>query len=100
MIPRIIIGNINQFSGFVAKNPAILSIPAFLSLRSAFEAAKSATGCKCNKSKALTQYRPQFDAALSVLTPSEQTRLKTLLDAEQVCYYKKNPSGTLTLTCF
>lgn len=100
MTSKLIIGNINQFAGFVEKNPAIMSIPAFISLRSAFEASKSATGCKCNKSKALTEYRPQFEASLSVLTPNEQSRLKTLLDTEQLCYYKKNPNGTLNLTCF
>ena len=100
MTSKLIIGNINQFAGFVEKNPAIMSIPAFISLRSAFAAAKSGTDCKCNKSKTLTQHRPQFEAALSVLTSSEQARLKTLLDAEQLCYYKKNPNGSLQLTCF
>ena len=100
MTPKIIIGNINQFAGFVEKNPAILSIPAFITLRSVFESAKAATGCKCNKSKTLAQYRAQFDAILSVLTPSEQSRLKTLLDTSQICYYRKNPNGTLNLNCF
>lgn len=100
MTSKLIIGNINQFAGFVDKNPAIMSIPAFIPLRSAFEAAKSSTGCKCNRSSALSQQRPQFEASLSVLTPAEQTRLKTLLDAEQICYYKKNTSGALQLICF
>ena len=98
MTERLVISNLNQFMQLAAKNPAILNIGGFAFLRPRL----TASGCgKCgNAQNLLNTQRPQWEAAFSVLSPSEQNQMKNLLDAAQVCYHVKQANGQLKLNCF
>ncbi len=98
MTERLVISNLNQFMQLAAKNPGILNIGGFAFLRPRL----TASGCgKCSNAQGiLNTQRPQWEAAFSVLSTTEQNQLKNMLDAAQVCYYVKQPNGQLKLNCF
>lgn len=100
MKDRVNISSIVQLSGYAQQNPTILNIAAFSSLNKVLTYRADA-GCKPCKARAvLANYRPQFEAAMSVLTDLEQTQLKSLLDTKQICYNYKAPNGAIKVRCF
>lgn len=97
---KLVISSIVQFSDIAKKNPGILNINSFSLIKDAIAKATSKPGCKCNVKKDLTAYRPQFETAMMVLSPAEQTRMKTLLNVDEICYYQKESDGRLKQLCF
>ena len=98
MTTKLVISNLNQFMQLAAKSPSILNIGGFSFLRPRL----TVSGCgKCGRAQAvLAEQRPQWEAAFSVLSPTEQKQLKNLLEAESICYYTKQPNGQLQIHCF
>lgn len=97
---RVVISNISQFAGLAQKHPGILNIPSFNAIKSVFSQPTPTKGCKCKAKVNLSQYRPQFEAAMSVLSDNEKASLKRLLNTPNVCYYKKESNGQIKLNCF
>lgn len=101
MKDRVTLASIVQLAGFASQNPVILNIAAFSSLNRVLASQGDNKGCKPCKARAvLANYRPQFEAAMSVLTELEKTQLKKLLDAKEVCYNYKAPNGSIKTKCF
>jgi len=98
---KITLSNLNQFIALAKKQPALMNIGGMVTFR-AYMTVTNSSGCaKCNKNASkLAALRPQFEAALATLTPDERNRMKSLLDASQVCYYSKQPNGVLKQICF
>lgn len=82
----------------IAANPAILNIGGFAFLRPRL----TVNGCgKCKRAQAmLNDQRPQWEAAISVLSDTEKTQLKGLLDSKQICFHTKESNGQFKLNCF
>lgn len=95
---KIVISNLAQFHGIAVKHPEILNIGAFSLFRDIFS--KLTGKCNCNKNKELIAYRPQFETAFVVLTQADKDRMKSLLNATDLCYYIKEANGQLKLNCF
>lgn len=93
----ITLSSINTFADLARKHPLILNVGAFHLLKSALAKVK---GCNCSGKADLASYRPQFEAALSMLSPADQSKLKSILSADQICYYVKNEKGQLKKHCF
>lgn len=99
MTEKLVISNINQFMGFANKNQGLLNVGGFAFLRGYLNT--GATCGKCSKaSSKLSELRPQWEASFAVLSPSEKTLLKNLLDTKQLCYYARQPNGQLKINCF
>lgn len=98
---RVTIANINQFIALAKKEPSLLNVGGLSIFRSYVTVANSEGCSKCSKrSSKITEMRPQFEAALSVLSATEQQRMKALLATNSICYYRKEPNGQLSLNCF
>jgi hypothetical protein len=82
---KIVISNLAQFQKIAISKPEILNIGAL---------------CCSKKAKEFGNYRTQFEAAFTVLSPADQDKLKKLLNADQLCYYVKEDNGQLKQTCF
>ena len=95
----ITLASINNFAELAKKHPLLLNVGAFHLLKDILQKAPS-KGCNCSAKSNLAQYRPQFEAALSMLSPGDQSRLKGILSADQICYYVKNTQGQLKKHCF
>lgn len=100
MSDKLVLASIGQFAQIANKFPAILSIPAFSTIKPIIEQSKSQKGCSCNGNKALIDSRPQFEAAMSVLTDAEKERFKAITNVKQICFFRKNPNGSINSTCF
>ena len=94
------ITSIVQFAQLATMVPSIVNFPGFSPLRDVIAALKNATGCRCGGKRDLTNYRPQFEAGMAVLSTAEQQQFKTLLQTEQVCYYSTSGDGRLKKICF
>lgn len=95
---KLIISNIGQLQSIARGKPELLNIGSFGLLRDIFN--KTTKGCNCNKAKELMAYRPQFETCFAVLSDTDKTQLKNLLQVAELCYYKKEPNGQLQLICF
>lgn len=99
------ITNINQFVSYARLKPQILSVGSLRTLKDIVSkpAVAKAAGCsKCGGKggEDLSVYRPQFDSAMAMLSPTEQQQLKSIIGCKQLCYYRKNPQGQLKKECF
>lgn len=97
---RVVITSISQFADLSKRHPGILNINTFAGLKDIITTVLAKPGCKCNIGKDLIVYRPQFEAAMAMLSPQDQTRMKALLNAETLCYYHKEANGKLSQVCF
>lgn len=70
-----------------------MSLPALQSLGPLANMKTSGTSC-CNKVD-MTPYRVTFENALRSLTEDQKLKMKTLLKADQVCYFVKNNRGQI-----
>ena len=102
MNARFILSNIQQFMALVKDKPGILNIGAFSTLRPAYESynQQPKSGCNCKSGNNLNNYRTQFESAVKGLSAEDKTRLKDILQSEQICYYGRGSNGGLTLECF
>ena len=98
--PKLVITSIVQFADLSKRHPAILNLNSFITIKDVIDKALNKPGCKCNVGKDLVHYRPQFETAMAILTPDEQTQLKALLNADVLCYYQKDLGGKLKQICF
>ena len=101
MLGRITISSVNSFANLAKQNPSILNVGAFNLLRDVILKPKKGGCGKCgNTAVDLSVYRPQFEAALIMLTEAEKQTIKTILSTQQICYYTKTNNGQLKQTCF
>lgn len=97
---RVVLSSIQNFAQILIQHPALLNIPSFSSLRTLVEKLQNdKKGCGCKKNQLYSQYKPQFENAVTGLTEADRGVIKTLLNVEQVCYYTRNKAGVLELIC-
>jgi hypothetical protein len=98
---RVTISSVGQFLTLAERHPAMLRIPSFNVIKNAItQSIPKNCGCSGKKADLLAQQRQFFESAISVLSAREQAELKTVLNADQVCYNKKAPNGQINLYCF
>ncbi|WP_395000468.1 hypothetical protein [Acinetobacter sp.] len=99
MTERIAISSILQFVEYAKANPSLLNIGNFNLLKPTLTMQKGCA-CKSKPGSDIGAYRPQFEAAMAMLTDNEKSIMKTVLNTKQICYYVKNTQGQLKQTCF
>jgi hypothetical protein len=100
MNERIAISSIAQFVEFAKANPSLLNVGNFNLLKPTLSMKSSGCACKGKPGADIGAYRPQFEAAMAMLSDTDKTVMKTILNTKQICYYIKNPQGQLKQTCF
>lgn len=105
MSERVNISSINQLVELGRKYSAIFTVGSLSLLRdpiSKFLQQNTGKSCNCKKNTGidLNKYRPQFEAAMAMLSASDQQKLKSILNTEKICYYRKNDKGQLNQICF
>lgn len=94
---KLVISSLSQLGDLAKNKPNILNIPSFSVLKQILSEKKT---CNCKKGKNLAIYRPQFEAAMAMLSPSDQNKLKIELGVDQLCYFYKDNMGQIKETCF
>lgn len=100
MKERIAISSIAQFIEHARSNPSLLNIGNFNLLRPTLNMKTKGCACKGKPGADIAAYRPQFEAAMAMLSDNEKSIMKTVLNTKQICYYVKNTQGQLKQTCF
>lgn len=99
MNDRVSISSIMKFIELAREKPSLLTIGNF-SLLQPVMAIKGGCSCKTKPGQDIGAYRPQFEAAMAMLTDNDKLVMKAALDTKQVCYYQKNAQGQLKQICF
>lgn len=100
---KLLITSAAQLALLLNNNPALLTVPAFASLRNLVQHIQSQpvkSNCNCGaKVNPYIQLRPQMETALASMTPADFETMKSLLKVDQICYYKQDATGKLTQLC-
>lgn len=98
---KVVFSSLQNFTQLLLQYPALLGIAAFSPLSSLIEHLKAdAGGCACNKNDIFLRYKGSFESAITSLQQADKDRIKSILNADQVCYYVRNDRGGLELVCF
>lgn len=96
---KLVITSLAQYSDLARRHPMLLNFSAFSPIRDVLNRINS-KGCKCNSKQDIVNYRPQFEIAMSLLSPNDQVQMKALLNVDKVCYYSRDNGGRLRENCF
>jgi hypothetical protein len=100
---RVIISSITSMMDILGRNTSLFAVPSLAALRPIYNRMNAPnTGCsRCNKATPdISAYRATFESALKVMPGSDQQQMKSLLHADEICYYVRNANNTLELKCF
>lgn len=100
---RVMISSLVSFLNLMTANPSMANIPALSALVPALQKYKTeqnSKGCNCKKTSTLRDYKPIYDTLMANMSTFDRNQLKSILKADQLCYYVVNANHVLEMKCF